>query len=76
VVLPDGKRPKGHRVGQIFRFDWKDGQALYAPWDRSTLDHPNWLHEHPLYVWKAGRDLTFYLSNTHEFLSDDGYLGI
>jgi hypothetical protein len=76
LVLPEAKRPKGQRVGQIWRFDWQNGQALYAPWDRSTLDHVHWQQEHQIYVWKAGRDLTFYLSNTHEYLNDDGYVGI
>jgi hypothetical protein len=76
VVLPERKRPKGDRVGQIFQMGWENGQALYAPWDRSTLNHGHWLTEHPRYVWRAGRDLTFYLTNTHEFLNDDGYVGI
>ena len=39
--------------GHTFCFDWNNGEALYAAWDRSTLDHAHWLTEHPLYVWKA-----------------------
>lgn len=76
VILPAGKRPKGSRVGQIFRTDWREGRALYAPWDRLALGHADWAAKYPMYIWNARRDLTFYLTNVHDALNNDDYLGI
>jgi hypothetical protein len=76
TVLPAGKRPKGSRVGHIFRTDWEEGRALYAPWDRLALAHGGWAEKYPMYVWNARRDLTFYLTNVHDALNNDDYLGI
>ena len=40
-ALEPALRPKGEQVGHIFRTDWENGQALYAPFDRVALDsHP------------------------------------
>lgn len=75
-ILAADKRPKGTRVGQIFRADWKGGIALYAPWDRETQDHPDWAAKYPMCIWTPRRDLTFYLTNVHDALNCDDYLGI
>ena len=75
-VLPAGQRPKGSRVGHIFRADWEGGRALYAPWDRLALAHGSWADKYPMYAWNARRDLTFYLTNVHDALDNDDYLGI
>lgn len=76
-VLASEKRPKGERAGRVFRADWREGRALYAPWDRTGLaEHPNWATEHPLWAWNPGRDLSFFLRNVYELLNDDGYTGI
>jgi hypothetical protein len=76
VILEAGKRPKGTRVGHIFRPDWEQGRALYAPWDRLGQGHGDWATRHPMYVWNARRDLTFYLTNVHDALNSDDYLGV
>lgn len=75
--LAEDKRPRGERVGPVFRADWRGGRALYAPWDRTGLsEHPGWSREHPLWAWHAGRDISFFLENVHELLNDDDYDGI
>src|SRR5262245_1928573 len=42
AILSQAKRPKGDRVSQLFRTDWEEGRALYAPWDRLGLPHGDW----------------------------------
>ena len=75
--LADSERPKGERAAKVFRVDWEQGRALYAPWDRVALGgHPNWLSEHPAYVWHSGRDVVFLLRCVHDLLNDDEYLGV
>lgn len=76
VILPAAKRPKGARVGHIFRTDWENGEALYGPWDRRAADgHQDWPAKYPRYIWNARRDLTFYLTNVHDALNCDDYTG-
>lgn len=75
--LAEGERPKGERAAMVFRIDWEQGRALYAPWDRIALEgHPNWLSRHPAYVWHSGRDLVFVLRCVHDLLNDDEYTGV
>lgn len=77
AVLGPDKRPKGERAGQVFRPDWREGRALYAPWDRTGLtEHPGWAAAHALWAWHPGRDISFFLRNVHELLNDDDYKGI
>lgn len=76
TVLPAAKRPKGVRVGQIFRADWNEGRGLYAPWERLALDHADWAAKYPKDIWTPRRDLTFYLTNVHDALNNDDYVGI
>ena len=74
--LAPGERPKGERAAEIFRCDWEQGSALYAPWDRIALaGHPNWVTQHKAYVWHPGRDVAFFLHCVHDLLNDDDYLG-
>jgi hypothetical protein len=74
--LAPEKRPKGERVGHVFRSDWQDGSALYAPWDRVGLAGHDWSSTHPRFAWHPRREITFYLENVHELLNDDDYLGV
>lgn len=77
VQLSIEKRPKGLRVEQVFRTDWKNGRALYAPWDRVALPgHDNWSEQYPEHVWHPGRDISFFLRCVHELLNSDDYKGI
>ena len=76
-VLQQELRPKGARVGHVFRADWENGRALYAPFDRVALNsHPNWQTEHPRRVWDSSKDLTWLLQILHEMLNNDDYTGI
>ena len=71
------ERPKGDRASHVFRTDWEEGRALYAPWDRVALDgHPDWSQEHPAFVWHPSRDAAFFLSCVYELLNADDYLGV
>jgi hypothetical protein len=71
------RRPKGHRVGHVFRADWNGGSALYAPYDRVALaGHGNWTLEHPRYAWEPTRDVAWFLSVIHDLLNDDDYMGV
>ncbi len=75
--LAPERRPKGHRVGHVFRSDWNGGTALYAPYDRVALDgHANWKLEHPRYAWETTRDVAWFLSVIHDLLNDDDYEGV
>ena len=76
LLAPD-RRPKGDRVGWVFRTDWKDGRALYAPWDRVALKgHSDWPNQHPGDAWHPGRDIAFLFGRVHELLNADDYTGI
>ena len=76
-VLQQELRPKGTRVGHVFRADWENGRALYAPFDRVALNsHPNWRMEYPRRVWNSSKDLTWLLQILHEMLNNDDYTGI
>ena len=76
-VLEQELRPKGERVGYVFRTDWGDGKALYAPFDRVGLNsHSNWRTEHPRRVWDSSKDLTWLLQILHEMLNNDDYTGV
>lgn len=76
-VLEQELRPKGERVGRVFRIDWENGKALYAPFDRVALNsHPNWKTQYPRQAWNSTRDLTWLLQILHEMLNNDDYTGI
>lgn len=71
------RRPKGDRATTIFRGDWENGRALYAPYDRVALSgHGEWAQKHPQHAWNATRDLSFYLENVSEVLNADDYAGV
>jgi hypothetical protein len=78
VSLPADRRPKGRRVGQVFRADgWEGGTAMYAPWDRVALrGHPGWRQAYTQEVWSPTRDLSFVLGSIHELLNSDEYVGV
>ncbi len=77
AVLEEELRPKGERVGHVFRTDWEHGRALYAPFDRLALSsHSEWREQHPRRVWDSSKDLTWLLQILHEMLHNDDYTGI
>lgn len=76
-VLEATLRPKGARVGRVFRTDWEGGRALYAPFDRVALNgHSSWKTQHPRRVWDSSKDLAWLLQILHEMLNNDDYTGI
>ena len=76
-VLEPALRPKGARVGHVFRTDWEGGRALYAPFDRVALNgHSSWKTQHPRRVWDSSKDLAWLLRILHEMLNNDDYTGI
>ena len=77
AVLSPELRPKGERVGGLFRSDWEGGAALYAPFDRVALQsHPEWTREHPRRSWDAKKDLAWILQYIYELLHDVDYTGV
>lgn len=75
--LTASERPKGERAADVFRSDWEQGRALYAPWDRVGLAaHGEWAGQHRNYTWHPGRDLAFFLRCVYDLLNDDDYLGV
>jgi len=78
--LSGSLRPKGAdgQILQIFRDNWMEGKALYAPFDRVALvDHGTaWADQWPMSKWTCERDLTFVLRHIHDELSSVGYVGI
>lgn len=76
-ILAPERRPKGCRVGLVFRSDWNSGTALYAPYDRvAIVGHEGWNSTHPRYTWNASRDVVWFLSIIHDLLNDDDYTGV
>jgi len=68
-VLSPERWPRGGRVSQIFRPEWKSGQALYIPCDRESIDgHPNWYSEYPWLIWKPAVGLVHYVEAVYETL--------
>ena len=75
--LAASERPTGERAAHVFRSDWEQGRALYAPWDRVGLAaHSEWTSQYPNYAWHPGRDLAFFLRCVYDLLNDDDYLGV
>lgn len=77
---PGSRRPKGAdgQILQLFRDNWKDGMALYAPFDRIALiDHGTaWADQWPMSKWTRDRDLAFVLRHIHDELNSVRYVGI
>ena len=78
--LPGLRRPKDAtgQILQLFRDNWMEGKALYAPFDRLALaDHgAAWAEQWPMSKWTRDRDLSFILRHLHDELNSVGYVGI
>ncbi len=71
--LASDERPKGGLAEHVFRTDWENGRATYAPWDRVALEgHSEWARQHPQDTWHPGRGIGFILSRVHSVLHADG----
>jgi hypothetical protein len=75
--LAPESRPKGEFVGHVFRTDWEDGRALYAPFDRVALEsHADWRMHHSSSSWDETKDITFYVQQVWQLLNDEDYVGV
>ena len=69
--------PSGSRVERAFRSDWHNGEALYLPCDRRSINgHPAWRTQHPNLLWSPDRDITFFLEIVHDLLHSSTYTGV
>lgn len=76
AILEANRWPKGvGDVAKVFRTDWNNMVALYAPWDRLAIaGHHDWPQLHRGRCWKPSFTIAHYLRFTHELLDSDDYL--
>ena len=72
-----GDWPKGSQsFVSVFNPSWKDGTALYHPFDRiSRQGHGDWPKQYPHLVWDSGGTFVQYLAENHRLLNGRGYHG-
>lgn len=77
-IPPQAKWPGGKlRVPASFRPDWQNGQCLYLPCDRISINgHDAWHYQHPDKIWTPGKDITLYLRVLYELLNSSDYTGL
>ena len=64
------------RFALAFNTNWKNGQAIYIPCDRNSLEgHPNWINDHPHMIWASDKDVSFYLNILHDYFHSRHYQG-
>lgn len=64
------------RFSLAFNPTWKNGQAIYLPCDRQSLEgHDHWRTQHPHLIWTPDKDLTFYLEIIHDYFHSRFYEG-
>jgi hypothetical protein len=76
--LPPNRWPTGtSMVPSVFRPGWKNGQCLYLPCDRLSIDgHTDWHHQHPSRLWQPARGIICYLEQLYELLNQSDYTGV
>lgn len=76
--LPPGRWPTGTSiVPSVFRPGWKQGQCLYLPCDRMSIEgHDQWQTQHPSRLWQPSRGIICYLEQVYELLNQSDYTGI
>lgn len=77
-TLADREWPTGPViVSAVFRPEWKQGQCLYLPCDRMSIEgHDNWRSEYPSRLWQPHRGIICYLEQIHELFYQNDYSGI
>jgi hypothetical protein len=64
-------------VAAVFRPDWKQGQCLYLPCDRLSIEgHENWRNEHPSRIWQPERGIICYVEQIYELFHQSDYSGV
>jgi hypothetical protein len=76
--LPGALWPQGGPiVSSVFRPEWRQGQCLYLPCDRMSIEgHPNWRSEHPSRLWQPSRGIICYLEQLHDLFYQSDYSGV
>jgi hypothetical protein len=69
--------PTGRAILQsIFRPTWKQGECLYLPCDRLSIEgHDQWRNQHPSRLWKPERGIICYVEQLYELLNQSDYTG-
>ncbi|MBN9547476.1 MAG: hypothetical protein J0H31_00925, partial [Alphaproteobacteria bacterium] len=64
-------------VCAVFRPDWKQGQCLYLPCDRMSIEgHTDWPAKYPDRLWKPARGIICYLEQIYDLLNESDYTGV
>lgn len=64
------------RVPLAFNPGWKNGQCLYLPCDRLSMEgHEPWRTQHPSMIWSPNGDITHYLRIVYDLLNSSDYTG-
>jgi hypothetical protein len=76
--LPHAKWPTGtYVVPSVFRKDWQQGNCLYIPCDRISIQgHTAWLNDHPSRLWQPARGIICYLEQLYELFNQGDYTGL
>ena len=76
--LPRAAWPTGPSyVSAVFRPDWKNGQCLYLPCDRLSIEgHDEWRTKYPSRLWKPARGIVCYLEQIYDLLYQSDYSGL
>jgi hypothetical protein len=76
--LPAARWPTGPViVGSVFRPEWKQGQCLYLPCDRMSIEgHDKWRNDHPSRLWQPERGIICYVEQIYELFHQSDYSGI
>lgn len=76
--LDSAKRPYGSESYRyLFRADWLNGEHLYAPYERLTLqNHSAWPNEYNDLCWKSGDSILKVLNDLYRQLQSDRYEGV
>lgn len=65
------------RVPLVFNPGWRNGQCLYIPCDRLSMEgHEAWRTQHPALIWSPTGDITQYLRIVYELLNSSDYTGL
>jgi hypothetical protein len=77
-TLAAAKWPAGKLiVPSVFRPDWKEGQCLYLPCDRRSIEgHDDWHHKYPSRLWQPQRGIVCYLEQIYDLLNQSDYTGV
>ena len=76
--LPPARWPTGPRMASaVFRPDWKQGQCLYLPCDRHSIEgHDEWRTKYPSRLWKPARGIMCYLEQIYDLFHHSDYSGV